>query len=160
MKLQTLSLKNYRCYKDKEFSLHPQVNLIVGQNATGKTAVLDAASVAIATWLLGFKKKNDKKSLDYSDATLSYIELEGESQFVEAWPVSVSVIGIVNQKRVTWVRSKDSPNGNTRYGDAAELISMAKECDQRLAEEVPLPLISYYGTMRLWQDPRADGICK
>ena len=59
MKLNTLSVKNFRCYKEKTFQFNPQINLIVGQNATGKTAVLDAVSVAIATWILGFKKKND-----------------------------------------------------------------------------------------------------
>lgn len=57
MKLNTLTVKNFRCYEERKFHFHPHVNLIVGQNATGKTAVLDAVSVAIATWLLGFKKK-------------------------------------------------------------------------------------------------------
>lgn len=156
MRLNTLSVENFRCYKKKEFDFHPQVNLIVGKNATGKTAVLDAASVAIATWLLGFKKKNDKKSLLPTDATLSYFEKEGESQFVEAWPVLVSASGVVQEKNLQWERSKDSPTGNTRYGNATSLTALAKLCDEQLSEEVNLPLISYYGTMRLWQDPKAS----
>ena len=156
MKLNQLSVTNFRCYKNEKFNFHPQFNLIVGQNATGKTAVLDAVSIAIATWLMGFKKKNDKKNLEPSDATLAYIEREGEAQFVEAWPVAVSASGQVNNKNITWQRSKETPTGNTRYGNAGELIALAKQCDQQLAEEIALPLISYYGTMRLWQDPRAS----
>ncbi|TFH89982.1 AAA family ATPase [Vibrio ouci] len=156
MKLNTLSVKNFRCYKDETFQFNPQVNLIVGQNATGKTAVLDAVSVAMATWILGFKKKNDQKSLYPTDATLSYVEKEGESQFVEAWPVLVSATGVVKEQKIEWERSKDSPKGNTRYGNASSLIALAKNCDERLSEDINLPLISYYGTMRLWQDPKAS----
>lgn len=158
MKLNTLSVKNFRCYKDRTFQFNPQVNLIVGQNATGKTAVLDAVSVAIATWILGFKKKNDKKSLYPTDATLSYVEKEGESQFVEAWPVLVSATGVVQDQSVEWERSKDSPTGNTRYGNATSLTALAKRCDEQLSEDINLPLISYYGTMRLWQDPKASKV--
>lgn len=156
MKLDTLTVKNFRCYKDRKFNFHPNVNLIVGQNAAGKTAVLDAVSVAIATWLLGFKTKNDKKRLEPSDATLSYVEKEGEAQFVEAWPVIVSASGSVKNQNIVWQRSKDSPTGNTRYGNAGALISLAKVCDENLADDISLPLISYYGTMRLWQDPKAS----
>jgi predicted ATP-binding protein involved in virulence len=155
MRLDRLTVKNFRCYEEQTFNFHPNVNLIVGQNAAGKTAVLDAAAVAIATWLLGFKQKNDKKGLDPSDATLSYVEQEGEAQFVEAWPVVVSATGMFAQEEITWERSKETPTGNTRYGNAVELTSLAKALDKQLAEEVALPLISYYGTMRLGQDPKS-----
>lgn len=158
MKLNQLTVKNFRCYKDQQFSFHPQFNLVVGQNATGKTAVLDAVSIAIASWLIGFKKKNDKKNLEQVDATLTYIEREGEAQFTEAWPVTVSATGVVNGKSIAWERSKDSPTGNTRYGNAVDLTALAKECDKNLAGEISLPIISYYGTMRLWQDPRASKV--
>ncbi|HBL6967231.1 AAA family ATPase [Morganella morganii] len=158
MKLNTLTVKNFRCYREKSFQFHPNVNLIVGQNATGKTAVLDAVAVAIATWILGFKKKNDKKSLEPTDATLTYVEKSGEPQFVEAWPVVVAASGVVKGQSVEWERSKDSPKGNTRYGNASELISLAKECDSHLEDDISLPLISYYGTMRLWQDPNASRV--
>lgn len=98
MKLNTLKVENFRCYKKESFQFHPEFNLIVGQNATGKTAVLDAISVAIATWLLGFKKKNDKQPLEPTDATLRYVEKQGEPQFVEEWPVLVSATGSLSGK--------------------------------------------------------------
>lgn len=158
MKLNTIKLHNFRCFEEQTFILHPEFNLIVGTNGTGKTALLDAISVAIATWLLGFKRRNDKKSLEASDARLIYVEKEGEPQFVESWPVTVTVAGVAAGVGVSWERSKDSPTGNTRYGQASELIALAKQCDQTLAQDIALPLISYYGTMRLWQDPRQSKV--
>ena len=155
MRLDRLTLKNFRCYKEKTFVFHPGINLIVGQNATGKTTILDAISIAIATWFLGFRKKLDGRGILPSDATLIHSIQGGESTFFEAWPVEVSATGMVGDKIIHWERTKTSEAGNTRYGQAAALIKEAKYCDELLDEEINLPLISYYGTMRLWQDPRA-----
>ena len=83
MQLNQLSVTNFRCYKNEKFNFHPQFNLIVGQNATGKTAVLDAVSIAIATWLMGFKKKNDKKGLKWDRQEVSEGERERETQTEE-----------------------------------------------------------------------------
>ncbi len=155
MKIEKLTLKNFRCYKDREFIFHPNVNLVVGRNASGKTALLDAVSIAIATWLIGFKKKKlTGKGIDPSDATLSFQEHGEEANFVESWPVTVQATGRVNNVQVSWERSKESPTGNTRYGKASELIEQAKHCDAEQDLEQNLPIIGYYGTMRLWQDPR------
>lgn len=156
MRLKRISLSNFRCFEDNPFTFHPEFNLIVGANGTGKTAVLDAIAVAIATWLLGFSRRNDKKPILLADAHLSYVEKEGESQFIESWPVTVKAEAEVAGESVYWERSKDSPTGNTRYGNAGDLIELAKTCDQQLGNDITLPLISYYGTMRLWQDPRAS----
>ncbi|MGP5563447.1 AAA family ATPase [Vreelandella alkaliphila] len=157
MKLNSLTLKNFRCYEERSFDFHPNVNLVVGRNAAGKTALLDAVAVAAATWFIGFKKKNlDGKSISPTDSTLKYSEQGEDASFVESWPVVVSATGYVNEQLVSWERSKASPTGNTRYGKAIDLIDQAKFCDTKLDSEVNLPLIGYYGTMRLWQDPRAS----
>jgi len=43
MKIQKLTLEGFRGFKDKtEFELHPNVNVFVGVNGSGKTSVLDA----------------------------------------------------------------------------------------------------------------------
>lgn len=157
MKLNSLKLKNFRCYEERSFEFHPNVNLVVGRNAAGKTALLDAIAVATATWFIGFKKKNlDGKAISPSDATLKYSEQGEDASFVESWPVVVSATGYIKEQLVSWERSKASPTGNTRYGQATELITQAKLCDEKLDSEINLPLIGYYGTMRLWQDPRAS----
>ena len=42
MRLETLSLRNFRNYEALELELDPGVNLNVGQNAQGKTNLLEA----------------------------------------------------------------------------------------------------------------------
>ncbi|BCV48375.1 AAA family ATPase [Shewanella algae] len=156
MKLETLTLQNFRCYQERHFVFHPNVNLVVGRNAAGKTALLDAISVAMASWLIGFKKKKlDGKAILPTDATLTYNQQGGESMFPQSWPVEVSATGVVGGNHIEWERTKHSETGNTRYGNAAELIKLAKLADEQQDSDIILPMIGYYGTMRLWQDPRA-----
>jgi len=46
MKIQKLTLEGFRGFKDKtEFELHPNVNVFVGVNGSGKTSVLDAVGM-------------------------------------------------------------------------------------------------------------------
>ena len=49
MALQSLSLTNFRSYKDQTIDLDPVVTLIVGPNATGKTNLLEALFVLSTT---------------------------------------------------------------------------------------------------------------
>ena len=44
MKIETLSLRNFRNYEEAEISFVPGVNLIMGDNANGKTNLLEAVS--------------------------------------------------------------------------------------------------------------------
>ncbi len=48
MKIQKLTLEGFRGFKEKvEFELHPNVNVFVGVNGSGKTSVLDAMSLLL-----------------------------------------------------------------------------------------------------------------
>ncbi len=40
--LQRLAIQNLRCLREVELDLHPEVNMLVGANATGKTSILEA----------------------------------------------------------------------------------------------------------------------
>ena len=42
MFLSELKVKNFRCLEDLRIVFQPGLNVIVGENNTGKTAVLDA----------------------------------------------------------------------------------------------------------------------
>ncbi len=42
MQIKSLTLKDYRSYKDTKFDFSPQVNVILGKNAKGKTNILEA----------------------------------------------------------------------------------------------------------------------
>ena len=45
MHIKHITVKNFRCFENIEFDLNPDVNIFVGNNGSGKSAVLDAIAV-------------------------------------------------------------------------------------------------------------------
>ena len=44
MQIDHLAIENFNGFAHREFSFNPRFNLLVGDNATGKTSVLDAGN--------------------------------------------------------------------------------------------------------------------
>ena len=53
MRIDELTLSNFRCFEQATFTFHPEFNVIVGENGSGKTAALDALAIASSSWLRG-----------------------------------------------------------------------------------------------------------
>jgi predicted ATP-dependent endonuclease of OLD family len=47
MKLTQVEITNFRCFESLTVPLQPDVNVFVGVNASGKTAILDAIAIAL-----------------------------------------------------------------------------------------------------------------
>ncbi len=164
MRIDNLSVKSFKGFESHEFVFHPQFNLIVGTNGTGKTSALDALAVAIGSWFLGVRGA-DSRHIRPNEVFLGDFEHEnfdddGTRHFSVQWeriyPCEVVASGLVQGQKISWKRSLNSPAGRTAYGGAASIKRLATDADQaiRKGAEINLPLISYYGTGRLWQEPR------
>ena|SRR5258708_28854696 len=55
MRIDSLTVENFKGFDLRDFSFHPHVNLLVGVNGTGKTSLLDALAVAVGAWFLGLR---------------------------------------------------------------------------------------------------------
>lgn len=53
MRIDRLEVENFKCFAKESFELHPRMTVFVGENGTGKTAVLDALAVAAGISPLG-----------------------------------------------------------------------------------------------------------
>jgi len=51
MHIQQVKIKNFRCFDDLTVNLNPDVNIFVGNNGSGKSAVLDAIAAAMYPYL-------------------------------------------------------------------------------------------------------------
>lgn len=91
MRIETLILKNFRGYKSIELSLDPQFNLIIGDNGSGKTALLEALTVAMGSFFLGIDGVYSR-SIYKQDIHISTHEDSEELTF----PVVVKAIGEIN----------------------------------------------------------------
>ena len=155
MRIDRLSLRNFRCFQDRTFTFDERFTLLVGANATGKTAILDGMAVALGTALL-----------DVPDAPSRTIQPQevrrtdrhpGEiSDIVEHYPVRITANGRVEETELQWTRELRSKKSRTTRVDTGSIRCAIRRLVHRdmANEDVMLPFIGYYGTGRLWVEQR------
>ncbi|MDP3545327.1 MAG: AAA family ATPase [Phreatobacter sp.] len=161
MRIDHLVIENFKGFSKREFSFASGFNLIVGTNGTGKTSTLEALAVATGSWFLGLRGYDSRHMLP-NEVRLEPRNFDGEIRFEAQYPAKVTAAGSVMDEMLMWERSVDTPNGKTRFMHAANVKALAANADAhvRSGEGITLPLISYYGTGRLWQEPRATSQVK
>lgn len=175
MRIDTLRTQNFRGYEDREFILHPQFNLVVGENGTGKTSFLEAAAVAVGSWLLGIRG-HDSRGIRERDVRKLRDMVEKRYRELPQYPVRVSVKGTIHiakaarnsntyeityedeprEKQVEWSRSLEGVGGRTTQADARNIKKIAEAMASAVYKHEPriLPLIRYFGAGRLWESVR------
>lgn len=153
MKLKKIKIFNYRCFKEAEMDFDNHITLVVGKNGVGKTVILDAVAVSVSTFLLGIDG-GVSRSILKDDARYEFHDLNGTIDPQHQFPVSIESTGdCLNQQNVKWIRSLNSESGKTTIKDAGELTGLAKKAQNQIMtgdKSLVLPLISYYGTGRLY----------
>lgn len=162
MRLDSLTLTNFRCFADLHIGLHPKLTVIVADNGQGKTTILDAARIALWPYLHGFdlangKSTNADNAIKVDDALLAFIN---EDDLVRHLPSSIQAVGeVLGVSKWQRARLKDSPYSKTIDNPATkELYAQSTQLQARVrhteADPVSLPMLGYYGTGRLWDQKK------
>ena len=153
MKLKNIKISNYRCFKKAEIDFDDHITLVVGKNGAGKTAILDTIAVSVSTFLLGIDG-GVSRSILKEDARYEFHNLNGTIDPQHQFPVIIETMGdCLNRSDIKWTRSLNSESGKTTVKEAGELTGLAKKAQNQIMtgdKSLVLPLISYYGTGRLY----------
>ena len=160
MKIRQLELQNFRCFDQKTFEFSDQFNVLIGDNATGKTAILDALAICIGSLFLGIDKI-PSVNISKDDIRL-ILRKEGETPtLTHITPVVVSCNGSFEDlEEISWKREIKTDGGSTTREGAKEILQYARELQRKIRvqeqdrEKIILPVISYYSTGRLWSQHR------
>ena len=60
MKLNRINIHNFKCFEDVSIELHPRLNVLMGNNGTGKSSLLEAFRILIGSLYLGYDKYENK----------------------------------------------------------------------------------------------------
>jgi len=117
--------------------------------------VLDALSIAIGSWFLGLRG-HATRHIRPEEVHLHCFTSEPIVNWGPQFPCKVEARGVVQGKDLSWHRTLNAPGGRTTYVEAREIKDLAEQVDEEVRDGKPivLPLISYYGTGRLWNVPR------
>lgn len=161
MKLKSIKINNYRCFKELNVDLDENLNVIVGINGAGKTSILEAMTVALGTY---FVRMDIPVSMNIKrkDVRLEAYEI-GETDDVQPqYPVGISATADFDGKEIEWMRTLNSENGKTTLVDAKDMTELSLDIQSRLRNgdaDLVLPMFAYYGTGRLWdyhKEKRSD----
>lgn len=164
MRIDRLQVRNFKGFEERIFELprsesgSGSFHLIVGQNGSGKTSALDALAVAAGAWLLGIRGQDSRHIRD-EDVRVKVLPFGDTERIEQQLPVEVKAEGLVMGQELSWKREVLSKKTTTK--DAKKLKTLAEQAVQQVQQgetAVTLPLISYYGAGRLWQEPNSPRI--
>ncbi len=161
MVIHELRVENFKRFETLTLKLHSQFNLLVGNNGSGKTSALDALAVAMGGWLLGIPEAESRHIRPDEIREISQVFDFGEVRFEKPGPARIIATGTVAGTEVRWERQLKA-GGRTTRREAAAITELAEETVKRVlgGASAVLPLLSYYGTGRLWLEPRENSQVK
>jgi len=152
MNLESLKLSNFGHFEKLNLNFAPDFNLLVGNNSSGKTTILNALSVAIGS-ILTFMPEQESRLIRPKDVRTVLEDTKSEKFENRVYPVEVKVGGYFNESTlVHWSRSLTGPRRRTTTGDLKELSKIFDHVDH-VDDVENLPLIAFYGSGRLWREP-------
>ena len=159
MKINKLKLLNFRCFEEYQIELSDRFTLLVGDNGSGKTTILDALAISTDGFLLGIPetRSSDRRTVSRDDARHN-LQLFGQSMTkeIESDITLIKAIGIVDNKALEWTRYKDYKTHHEYNASQISYDNTIIELAENLAKQRSnphtfFPVISYYGTGRLWK---------
>src|SRR5271168_3400864 len=152
MQIENLKIKNFSGFENRTFTFNPHFNLLVGDNASGKTSVLDALAVSVGSWFLGLRGYERGPGISGDEVRVVAHAQPDSYTFEGQFPSRIEATGVVMGQHISWARELRREGGRTTTVDAKSISEVASKAaqDVRAGEKIILPLICTYGTERLW----------
>ena len=156
MRIDTLTIQNFKKFHKQEITLHPHFTLLIGENGSGKTTSLDALAIALGIWLV---EPPDTTLISSGRNILpAEIRLEPSQRgdrvlFQETKPVAICATGqIGDHTNVSWRRQIRQTGKRTTNVESRDALQEIRDLYRRdkAGENVPFPVIAYYGAGRAW----------
>jgi predicted ATP-binding protein involved in virulence len=156
MRIDRLTVQNFKKFTDQTFDLHPRFTLLVGDNGSGKTTVLDALAVSLGIWLVEAPDTtlmNSGRNILPREIRLDPSREGDRVQFRERRPVVVRAVGVIaDRPDVEWTRQIRESGKRTTNAEAKEALAIIRDVYKRdeSGEPVICPILAYYGAGRAW----------
>ncbi len=150
MYLKNIEIQNFKGIRKKSLDFDSTFTVLIGDNGSGKTSVLDAISIGIGTLLQGtgasfginsnkarplLQKEIRKENITSESIEYSHVWLKGQL--------------IHNDKEYTLDRDQSLTAKSLSYSRSSNLKKLGKYWAENIKEPIDLPLFAYHSTARL-----------
>lgn len=151
--MKQITLDHYRCFNHIHLEFSEGVNLLIGDNASGKTTIIRAISAALNAFFTGFSDKNTRFiGLDASDFKIDQVN----GTVLNEAPVSINFEWLGSNNTLE-LRTEKSKTLRTPLKSIADLGKrMYKDLFKEGKQHTPLPLITNFSTADIHK-PRKFG---
>lgn len=153
MRIDRLHIENFKKFErtEKPFEFHRQFTLLVGDNGSGKTSVLDALAVALGLWHKVAPGSGWRNILE-EEIRLKPVLAGDRVNFKPILPTKISAEGSIGAKDgFSWARMIREGGTRTTNAEAREAENeIARLVQASEAQSAPLPVLAYYGAGRAW----------
>lgn len=163
MKLTKLHIENFKGFETLDVDFHPNFNIVVGINGTGKSTLLEASKIAIGSLFLELDKIKDKissPSILPENVRLHNLETQYPTIIHAFAEIDSELCTSKDSCSVEWKRVLEKHRGKTTKIQAREMSRISDNLQKiiRRNEDKPLPLIAYYSTDRFKKEKKDVGV--
>lgn len=175
--IDKITLHNFKKFEELTVCFNQQMNVLVGKNASGKTTVLEAATVIAGAMLSSFKEYVPSRfvqNLSDSDVrlknqtTVALRKSAGNQSrvapllaaMIQQYPCNIAADIVWDEKKARCVRSLEKAGGRTKFdGDnpfrhiVGEWEEAIRAADGRDSDYI-FPIVLYLSSARLWNENR------
>lgn len=154
--INNIRIQNYKKYSNLELSFSNRVNLIIGENGTGKTSLLDALATLLGGYIQAFQNigAGDRHSIAKKDIKVEIEDIDNNIVLKYKIPVVISGHLDINNQNIFIERVRRQEKNDTKTHLLKtinqDLIHTVSNIEKKLDNTI-LPIISYHGTGRLWE---------
>lgn len=160
LRLRTATLRNFRGFEHLDARFAPEFTVVIGDNGSGKSSLLDALALALSAFFEAFDEI-DGEPVDPQDIRRVGFTYGTEVTFEAQLPLGISCTGDGQEGEISWEltleKSIREPLHEAPWRFAEEATWALESQEQvRSGEPVVLPLLGYYGTGRLFHLEHAE----
>lgn len=145
MKVQRLRLTNFMCFEHEEFEFEPGFNLLVGDNGSGKSSILEGLAAGLGPFVHGIDPSLGQE-INPARVRIARFEFEEVPDVQPQFPCEVSVAARVGGRDEWSVSAERSFEWSIPY--AASGLELGDRV--RAGESVNLPVLRFFGAHRDW----------
>lgn len=151
MRIDQLTIQNFRGFEFVEFKFNPHFNLVVGDNATGKTSLLDALSIGVGSWFMGVPGYVKVPPIRRRQVRVIAHAYQDRWSFETQYPVRIVITALVMGNDLSWGRRVLREGMGSVDDGAIPIVEAATYAEQeaKAGKAITLPLICTYFTDRL-----------